>query len=143
MANPMAAAPARPQRSDEADAAYGAVMAVTAAAGGMLAAFDAVEGTLPFTAAPTIVLLAAMARRSTPAAAWSGFVVWVLFLGMASGLAVLAPILMAALCLGFAVGPDKLLDWIRDEWAGRQADAPLGEIGWIEDERPGGDGRLT
>ena len=142
MANPMAAAPARPRRSDQADAAYGAVMAVTAAAGGMLAVFDAVEGTLPFTAAPTIALLVAMAHRSTTAAAWSGVVVWVLVLGMASGLAVLAPILMAVLCLGFAVGPDRLLDWIRDEWAGRREESPV-EIGWIEDERPGGDGRLT
>jgi len=142
MANPMTASPARLRRSEEADAVYGVVMAVTAASGGMIAVFAAVEETLPFTAAPTIVLLAAMALRSTTASAWSGVVVWGMVLGMASGLAVLAPILMAGLCLGFAVGPNRLLDWIRDEWTGRDADEPV-EPGWIEDDRSGGDGRLT
>jgi hypothetical protein len=134
MAKPMTATRPRTRRSEESDAVYGVVMAVTAASGGMIAVFDAVEGTLPLTAAPTIVLLAALAQRSTVASAWSGFVVWALVLGKASGLAVLAPILMAGLCLAFAVGPDRLLDWIRDEWIGRDADEPA-EVGWIEEDR--------
>ena len=120
-------------RSEESDAVYGVVMAVTTASGGMIAVFDAVHGTVPLTAAPTIVLLAALAQRSTIVTAWSGVVVWVLVLGRASGFAVLAPILMAGLCLAFAVGPDRLLDWIRDEWIGREEDERA-EIGWIEED---------
>ena len=135
MAKPMTATRSRPRRSEESDAVYGVVMAVTAASGGMIAVFDAVEGTLPLTAVPTIVLLAALAQRSTVVSAWSGVVVWVLVLGMASGLAILAPILMASLCLAFAVGPDRLLDWVRDEWIGREGDDSA-EVGWIEEDRP-------
>ncbi|HEX7172645.1 MAG TPA: hypothetical protein VF365_08570 [Candidatus Limnocylindria bacterium] len=142
MANPVTASPAPRPRSEEADAAYGAVMAVTAAGGGMIAIFDVVEGSLPFTAAPTIVLLVAMLRHSTTASAWSGVAVWATVLGMAPGLAVVAPILMAILCLSFAVGPDRLLDWIHHEWTGRDLD-PRVEAGWIEDERSGDGGRVT
>ena len=135
MAKPMTATRPRPRRSEESDAVYGVVMAVTAASGGMIAVFDAVEGTLPLTAAPTIVLLAALAQRSTVVSAWSGVVVWVLVLGMASGLAILAPILMASLCLAFAVGPDRLLDWVRDEWIGHEEN-DSDEVGWIEEDQP-------
>ena len=135
MANPVTATRARPRRSEESDAVYGVVMAVTAASGGMIAIFDAVAGALPLIAAPTIVLLAALVQRSTVVSAWSGVAVWVLVLGKASGLAVLAPILMAGLCLAFAVGPDRLLDWVRDEWIGREDDSPTG-VGWIEEDRP-------
>ena len=133
MAKPMTATRPRTRRSEESDAVYGVVMAVTAASGGMIAVFDAVDGTLPLTAAPTIVLLAALVQRSTVASAWSGVVLWALVLGRASGLAVLAPILMAGLCLAFAVGPDRLLDWVRDEWTGREEDNPS-EVGWIEED---------
>jgi len=145
MASPVAASPAERPRSEEVDAAYGAVMAVTAASGAMIAIFAVVEGSLPFTAAPTLVLLAGMARRSTIVSAWSGAAVWGPMLGMASGLAVVAPLLMIVLCVGFAVGPDRLLDWVRDEWAGRESGERAGrdshartDQGWIEDDRRGG-----
>jgi hypothetical protein len=134
MAKPMTATHPGARRSEESDAVYGVVMAVTATSGAMIAVFDVVEGTLPLIAAPTIVLLAALAQRSTVVSAWAGVAVWVLVLGKASGLAVLAPILMAGLCLAFAVGPDRLLDWIRDEWIGREED-PRAEVGWIEEDR--------
>lgn len=133
MANPVAASPVRRPRGEDADAAYRAVMAVTAASGAMIAVFDVVAGSLAFTAAPTVVLLAGLARGSSTMPAWSGVAVWGAVLGMASGLAVVAPLLMIVLCVAFAVGPERLLDWMRDEWKGRETRARPDQ-GWIEDE---------
>ena len=133
MANPVAVSPARRQRGDDADAAYRAVMAVTAASCAMIAVFDLVAGSLAFTAAPTVILLVGVARGSSIVSGWSGVAVWGAVLGMASGLAVVAPLLMIVLCLAFAVGPDRLLDWVRDEWNGRESRARPAQ-GWIEDE---------
>lgn len=134
MAIPAAATGARHQRSEEADALYGVVVAVTAASGGMIAGFAALNGDLPIISLPTGVLLLGMARRSLPLTAWSGVAVWALVLPLAPGIAMLAPILMVLACLAFAIGPDRLLDWVRDEWIGRMGDEPV-DVAWIEDER--------
>jgi hypothetical protein len=134
MAHPVAASTTGRPRGEEADAAYRAVMAVTAASGAMIALFSGFEGSVPVTAAPTVVLLGGLARRSTTLSAWSGVGVWGALLGMASGLALVAPLLMIVLCLAFAVGPDRLLDWVRDEWTGRGTEPHAGQ-GWIEDDR--------
>jgi hypothetical protein len=134
MAIPAAATGARHQRSEEADALYGVVVAITAASGGMIGGFDALDGELPIIALPTAVLLVGMARRSPSLTAWSGVAVWALVLPLAPGMAILAPIFMGVACLAFAIGPDRLLDWVHDEWVGRMGDEPVG-VGWIEDER--------
>lgn len=134
MAHPAVAA--RTHRSEEADAVFGVVMAVTAASGAMIAMFDVVNGRLPLTAAPTLVLLAALARRRVPVAAWAGVVTWAVIAPLGDGIAVLAPATMAVACLAFAVGPDRLLDWVRDEWVGRDDDDATPAVGWIEDDRP-------
>ena len=123
-------------RSEEADAVYGVVVAITAASGAMIAMFDVVNGRLPITAAPTLVLLAALALRAIPLAAWAGVVTWAVIAPLGDGIAVLAPATMAVACLAFAVGPDRLLDWVRDEWVGREEDDATLAAGWIEDDRP-------
>ncbi len=134
MAIPAAATRARQQRSEEADALYGVVVAITAASGGMIAGFAALDGELPIIAAPTAALLVGMARRFLPLSAWSGLAVWALVLPLAPGMAMLAPIMMGLACLAFAIGPDRLLDWVHHEWIGRMGDEPV-DVGWIEDER--------
>jgi hypothetical protein len=135
MASQLAATGARPYRSEEGDALYRVVMAVTAASGGMIATFAVAQGGVPLSAAPTLVLLIALLRRSPRVAAWSGVALWALVLPMASGIGILAPAAMAVVCLAFAIGPDRLLDWVRDEWTGREDDAVALPAGWIEDDR--------
>jgi hypothetical protein len=126
----------RASGSEEADAVYGVVMAITAASGAMIAMFDLVNGRLPITAAPTLVLMAALALRAVPLTAWAGLATWAVIAPLAEGIAVLAPATMAVACLAFAVGPDRLLDWIHGDWIGRADDSTTRPAGWIEDDRP-------
>lgn len=133
MAIPAVATGARRQRSEEADALFGAVMALTAASGGMIAAFEALDGNLPVLLLPTIGLLAGLARREPTLSAWSAVLIWAMVLPMAPGVAILAPALMGVACLAFAIGPDRLLDWVHDEWIGRMG-GEAAEVGWIEEE---------
>ena len=121
--------------SEEADAVHGVVMAITAASGVMIALFDVANGRLPLTAAPTAVLLVALARRSAPLAAWAGVATWAVIAPLGDGVALLAPAIMAVACLAFAVGPGRLLDWVHEEWVGREEDDPTLAAGWIEDDR--------
>jgi hypothetical protein len=133
MAIPAAATGARPRRSEEADALHGVVMALTAACGGMIAAFQALDGTLPIILLPTLGLLAGLVRPAPRLSGWSGLATWAAVLPLAPGLAFLAPALMGIVCLAFAIGPDRLIDWVHDEWIGRMGDEPV-EVGWIEEE---------
>ena len=135
MASPVAAIGSRAQRSEEGDALYRVVMAITAASGGMIAIFAVAQGDVPLTAAPTLVLLIALLRRTPDLAAWSGVVLWALVLPMGHGIGILAPAAMAVVCLAFAIGPERLLDWVRDEWIGREDGAVTHPAGWIEDDR--------
>ena len=132
MATSNLASSAARSRSEEADALYGVVMAVSAASGGMIATFAAVQGELAIILPPTLGLVAALLRHAHLVAAWSGVLVWAVILLMAPGIAIVAPMLMVLLCLTFAIGPDRMLTWIRDEWTGRMGDEPV-EVGWIED----------
>lgn len=135
MATSMATTRGRAQRSEEADALNRVVMAITAASGAMIATFAVAQGDVPLTAAPTLVLLIALLRRTPAVAAWSALVLWALVLPMAHGIGILAPAAMAVVCLAFAIGPERLLDWVRDEWIGREDDAVTHPAGWIEDDR--------
>ena len=121
--------------SEEADAVYGVVIAISAASGVMIALFDVANGRLPLTAIPTTVLLFALGRRSVPLAAWAGVATWAVIAPLGEGVALLAPAFMAVACLAFAVGPGRLLDWVRDEWVGREEDDVTLASGWIEDDR--------
>jgi hypothetical protein len=133
MATPAVATGARRQRTEEANALHGVVMALSATCGGMIAGFEALDRSVPFILLPTAGLLVGLARRSPPLTAWSALLVWALVLPMAPGVAILAPMLMGVVCLAFAIGPDRLIDWVHDEWIGRMGDEPV-EVGWIEED---------
>ncbi len=133
MATPAVATAGRRQRSEEADALHGVVMAVTGASGGMIAAFEALGGNLPIILLPTMGLLTGLARREAALTAWSAVLIWAMVLSMAPGSAILAPALMGVTCLAFAVGPDRLVDWVHDEWVGRMGEEPV-DVGWIQED---------
>ena len=135
MATPLATTSARATGSEEGDAVYRAVMAVTAVSGAMIAVFAIPLGDVPLTVVPTFVLLVAMGRHLPAVAAWAGVALWVLVLPMAQGIGILAPATMGVVCLAFAIGPDRLLGWVRDEWIGREDEAVTLPAGWIEDDR--------
>ena len=137
MATPMATTRPRSSGSEEGDAVYRAVMAVTAVSGAMIGLFALPVGDLPLTIVPAAVLLVAMSRGIPVVAAWAGVALWLLVMPMARGIGILAPATMTVVCLAFAIGPDRLLEWVRDEWIGREGDAVTLPTGWIEDDRPG------
>ena len=132
MATPLATT--RASGSEEGDAVYRAVMAVTAVSGAMIGLFAMPVGGIPLTVVPVAVLLVALNRRMPAVAAWAGVALWVLVMPMAAGIGVVAPATMAVVCLAFAIGPDRLLDWVRDEWIGREDGAVTLPTGWIEDD---------
>lgn len=125
--------------SDEGAAAVRVVMAVTAASGAMLGLLQVVDETPPVVLAPALLLLVALALGNMPVAAWAAGAVWAVMLPLAAGIAILAPILMLVICLAIAVGPDRAIAWIRDDWSGRDA-VSAATSGWIEEDegRPHG-----
>ena len=130
----MAAIRADAARSEESAAAYGAVMALSAASGGMVSLIEVTHGSLALVAVPTLVLLGMLAARSATNAAYAAAALWILIVPMAQGVAILAPLMMVVLCLAFAVGPERLADWVHDEWTGRESTDPPDEAAWIEDD---------
>jgi hypothetical protein len=72
-----------------------------------------------------------MALRARDLVPWAAIVVWSAILLRTEGWAIVPPLMMIVLCLALAIGPDRLLDWVGDEWAGRRVRDP--EAGWIED----------
>ena len=135
MATPVAATRIGRDGSEERAALFGVLVAVSAATGGMWTAIEAVHGTVPLAVVPTVALVVALAVRARRASAWSASGVWLTLLPMADGIAALAPLLMIWLCVAMAIGPDRVLDWIRDEWSGREPIAEDVATGWIEDDR--------
>ena len=103
----------------------------------MIAMFDLANGRLPIIAAPTLVLLAALALRAMPLAAWAGVDYRAVIALLGAWIAVLAPATMAVACLAFAVGLDRLLDGRTSGLVARRT-TRLWRPGWIEDdpERP-------
>jgi hypothetical protein len=109
-------------------------MALSAASGGMVSLIEVTHGSLALVAVPTLVLLGMLAARSATNAAYSAAALWILIVPMAQGVAILAPLMMVVLCLAFAVGPERLADWVHDEWTGRESTDPPDEAAWIEDD---------
>jgi hypothetical protein len=120
--------------SEEAIAAARVVLGMTLAVGGMAAAIGASAGTpLVLLAIPTGAAAAALLLRAVRVAAWAAAAVWVLLAPHASGEALVAPVVMASLCLAIAVGPDRLLGWVGRDAVGIAPDA-TGSAGWIEED---------
>ena len=130
----MAAIRADAARSEEGAAAFGAVMALSAASGGMVSVIEVTHGSLVLVAVPTLLLLGALVARNATLSAYAAAGLWILIVPMAHGVAVLAPLMMVVLCLAFAVGPERMADWVRDEWTGRESGEPADEAAWIEDD---------
>jgi len=118
---------------DEEAAALSAVFAITAAAGGMAALIAAVNGEMSFVAVPTILLLAGIVASRPGVAGLAGTAVWLSFVPMAHAEAMIAPLAMTLLCVAIAVGPEELLNWVRDDWNGRGTEDASMSSGWIED----------
>ena len=135
MATPVAATRIGQDGGEERAALFGVLVAVSAATGGMWTVIEAVHGVVPLAVVPTVVLVATLAARARRASAWSAATVWLTILPMADGIAILAPLLMIGLCVAMAVGPDRVLDWIRDEWSGREPTTDGVATAWIEDDR--------
>ena len=125
--------------SDEAAAAARVILGMTVAVGGMAAAIGAAAGD-PILAigVPTAVLAVALVARAVAVAGWAGVAVWLVLLPSTQSEAVLAPLSMAALCLAVAIGPGRLLAWIRRDVAAVTPNVPGPTDGWIEE-----DGRLV
>lgn len=118
--------------SDEAIAAARVVLGMTLAVGGMAAAIGAAaDTTLAILALPTAVALAAVALGAVRVAASAAVAIWLLLLPHASGEALLAPLVMATLCLAIAVGPDRLLGWLGRDAVGAPSRP---SAGWIEED---------
>jgi hypothetical protein len=133
MARPAAAAGAESRGTEEGDAIYGAALSFTIASGGMVAAFQIAEEIPPLIAAPALLALVGVVGRAPVIAAWAGTATWALLVPMAPGVAIAAPMAMGVLCLAFAVGPDRMAEWLRSDWSGRDRGDPDDGAGWIED----------
>ena len=118
-------------RSEEGEAAERVVIFVTAAVGAMVTVFESVVAMPLLVALATLALAATMALRARKLAPWAAMAVWATLLLRTEGWAILPPLLMIVLCLALAVGPDRLLDWVGEEWVGRRKRQEPG--GWIED----------
>lgn len=133
MGTPLTLARGRRSATEEGAAVVRVVMAVTAATGAMLGMLQVADDTPPIILVPSVLLLAALVRGAEPAAAWFATAVWAVMLPLADGIAIFAPILMVAICGAIAIGPDRAVAWIRDDWAGHEAEPPA-PAGWIEED---------
>ena len=119
-------------------AAASVVLALTATVGGMVALLTAVQGSVALIALPTAALLVCMARHATVASAWWALAAWAALVPMAMGMGILAPALMMAVCLGLAIGPDRVAGWVQERMRvspppADPASTPA-SVGWIEDD---------
>ena len=125
----------RSPASEEAAAAARVILGMTVAVGGMAAAIGAAAGDpILAIAAPTAALGLALVVHAVTVAGWAGVVVWLVLLPSTRGEAILAPLVMAALCLTVAIGPDRLLAWLGRDVVGHPAEESRPSAGWIEED---------
>jgi hypothetical protein len=121
----------RPARSEEGEAAERVIVFVSVVVGAMLTLFESVAAFPMLVALATLGLAVALVLRATGFAPWAALALWATILIRTEGWALVPPLMMMVLCLALAMGPDRLLDWMRDEWNGRDVSDP--RSGWIED----------
>lgn len=118
---------------EDAEAAVRAVLGLTAGVGGLSAAVAVATDQVPFTALPTLVVVACLlGGASILVAAYAAASIWLVLAPTASGEALLVPVAMIVLCLAIALGPERLLSWLARD-AAPTADRAAGE-GWIEED---------
>lgn len=119
-------------------AAASVVLALTATVGCMVTVLDVVQGQFPLVALPTAGLLASMARHEIVAGSWWSMGAWATLLPMALSMGIVAPLLMIVVCLGLAIGPDRLTEWAIERMKVSPPPAEPGQhpeaVGWIEDD---------
>jgi hypothetical protein len=119
-------------------AAASVVLAVTATVGVMVVLLAAAQGTLAMIAIPTFALLVSMARHAAVPSAWWALAAWAALVPTALGMGIVAPLLMMVVCLGLAIGPDRLADWAIERMKVRPPPIEPGAgpetVGWIEDD---------
>jgi hypothetical protein len=118
-------------RSEEGEAAERVVIFLSVAVGGMLTVLESAVELPMLVAIATLWLAATLVLRAVDVAPWAALVLWATILPRTEGWALVPPLMMIVLCLALAVGPDRLLDWVRDEWNGRADGEP--QAGWIEE----------
>ena len=118
-------------RSEEGAAAYSAVLLISVAVGGLLTLFESVHAFPLLVAVATLALAVTLVAGAEPAQPWAAALLWATILVGTQGMALVPPLMMIVLCLALALGPDRLLEWIRDDWGGRSAAEP--PSGWIEE----------
>jgi hypothetical protein len=125
----------RSPASEGAAAAARVILGMTLAVGGMAAAIGAAAGDpILAIAVPTGALALALVAHAVPMAGWAGVAVWLVLLPSTRGEAVVAPLVMAAMCLAVATGPDRLLAWIGRDVGGQPRTEPRPSDGWIEED---------
>lgn len=108
------------------------VLVLTAAVGAESVAIGLAAG-FPIIIAPTAILMVALLARRRSMAAWSAAAVWLLLVPSGNGVGALVPLSMLAVCIGFAVGPDRATAWlVRDATASGPDEEP--DAGWIDDD---------
>ena len=122
-------------RSEEAGALVGVILALTAASATMIALFQAAAvGSVPLIAVPATAVVAALALGRERAALWAGVAAWTVIAPLAAGIGIVAPLLMIVLCATLALGAERVLDWMARDWSGVAADPDPIATGWIEDD---------
>jgi hypothetical protein len=121
----------RVARSEEGAAAGSVVLLVSVVVGGMLTLFESIHAVPLLVALGTLGLAATLIVRLERAQPWAAAVLWATILLRTEGMALIPSLMMIALCVVLGLGPDRILDWLRDDWAGPPAH-DAGD-GWIED----------
>lgn len=123
----------RQPASEEAQAAARVILALTMAVGAMAGLIGVVTASaLAVVAIPAALAGGSVMLGRSGWAAWCGVVAWLMLAPSADGEAIMAPLAMAVLCAAIAIGPDRLLSWIRREIAGHGS-SDTGS-GWIEED---------
>lgn len=133
MAIRTALARGRVARSEEGAAAESVVLLVSVVVGGMLTVFESITEVPLLVAFATLGLAVTLALRLERAQPWAAALLWATILIRTEGMALIPPLMMIVVCVALAVGFDRILDWARDDWAGKHTDEEP-RAGWIEED---------
>jgi hypothetical protein len=122
------------------------VFGLTLGVGTMAAVIAALSGQPMVVIAVPTMLLAVVLHRwrgdtlPHPAGGYAAAVVWLVLATAARGDTFVVPLAMAAICLAFAIGPERVAAWLGRQWlrAGREPDVTgagtSSTAGWIEED---------